>query len=117
VYNPVTIFVLGAACGALMVLFALLAWWVHTKDAAQSTYQQYRSHFAYSKGMVWAGMVSASCAIIAVVGAVDSTFALPHLEWPAGVLTGVGVPLGLVYMRWRAQATHKPRHSYRHSRG
>jgi len=111
VYNPLTIFVLGGACGTLTVLFALVARCMHSKDAALSAFQQIRSYYFYSKGMVWAAMVSASCAIIVVVGAMDSTLALPHVEWPAGVLTGAGVPLGLLYMRWRAQATHKRRRS------
>jgi hypothetical protein len=94
-----------------MVVFALLARWMQRKDAAQSGYQQYHSRYVFSKGVVWAGLVNASCVALALVGAVDSTFALPHLEWPAGALTGACVPLALVYARLRFQTRRKPMRS------
>jgi hypothetical protein len=98
VYNPFLIFVLGAMSGLGVTLFAALAFWMHRKDASQTPYKQFRTHYFFAKGAVWAGFTSVGCAIIAIVGAVDSTFALPHLEWPAGVLIGVALPLGL--QRW-----------------
>jgi len=97
VYNPFTIFLLGLACGALMVLFGMLAAWMRRKEAELSLYKQPGNDYFFGKGMVWAGCVSVGCAVIAVVGSVDSTFALPHVEWPERVLTGAAAPLGL----WR----------------
>jgi hypothetical protein len=97
-YNPVAVFLWGAACGAATVLFALLAVWMHAKDAALEEDERARNADLVGKGMVWAGLMSLALVVVALVAALDSTFGLPHLAWPAGVLTGVGVMLGFRFM-------------------
>jgi hypothetical protein len=95
VYNPFAVFLLGAGCGLGMVAFAALAVWARRKETAMSLYERSRNFFFWGKLVVWAACGSVGCAAIAAVGAVDSTFALPHLEWPAGVLVGAGLPAGI----------------------
>jgi hypothetical protein len=107
-YNRAEIFVSGIACGAAVVLFALLALWLHRKDAALSLHQQARQYYFFAKGMVWAGCGAVDWAVVAVVGAVSSIFALPHLEWVAGIVVGVGLPLALRWL-WRRRGVERER--------
>ncbi|MGZ3636635.1 MAG: hypothetical protein ACXVCX_02230 [Ktedonobacterales bacterium] len=48
-YNPTEILLLGMACGAAIVLCALLALWLRRQDAALSLYQQSQQGYFFGR--------------------------------------------------------------------
>lgn len=92
---PFEEFVLGAVSGAAVVLFFLLALWFHHKDSAQTPYRQWQTTDFFSKGMVWAFMMTIFCTILVIVGAL--TLGSDALAWSEGAVVGI---VAILTIRW-----------------